>query len=1060
MASVKHSVQEPYNLLKARSLSWFPLYLEPSAWIEHIPFAFWLIEEYKPKAIIELGVYNGTSYFSFCQALESLNLNAKAYGIDSWKGDQHAGFYDDNVYKRVSEYNETNYSKFSTLIRSTFDEARPYFTDATIDLLHIDGFHTYDAVKHDFETWRSVLSKNAIVIFHDINVREREFGVFKYWDELKKDYPYFEFDYGFGLGVLAMGEGYSPILQSLFNDNKNSEYYSILKNLFAEHGHFFKKSLDFLFLKNEADLLRHNYQKSEEEKQAIQQELLLIQSQFENNLKALDTSLLELKEVSVIAETKSQQVASFISELNEYRNIFTFYTDTVSKLQNELETLTTENNLFRKKNMRLQLFTKRQQEESGKVAKELEDKTSKLNEAIKKCTEESLYKEQLHFSNELTKEQLLQSKHLNKELDFKVAGLQNRISEQSLEIQRQENSIHDFEIKIQDLRSLEQEQNAAQIRLLEKIDSLETEKKQLTNQIKNNDDCIEELTKELLLSNKHIKMKSVDDSVRSKLNEKFRQRLFRILDRFPRFSFFIKKNLLLLKWGMEGTAKSNKYKIDFWKTRSFVPYELIDDYIAIHTSGLFDTEWYLATYPDVKEDNADPILHYLVHGFFEGRNPGPQFNTLQYLNGNDDVRRASVNALLHYIYNGKKEGRRIYNVKNNEDSSFPYPSSLVSALEIQGQENSNNTQLLSANAQTAEDMPIVNEPDFFKRSFLKKERKPIPEIKKIAFIAQPEYFSFHYSNVFDDMYEVGYFQNSFSEDPAFFNDLVAFDADINIFFRGELVPEEVLVSLSGIRVALSSEPFPKIVNHSVIYTEDSLNRFEFFLRIFEKNYDYIFHYDEISKQFFENQGIQLSGYFPFPIATECINPELQEAKWDMFFSGRTTPHRDKYFGPLKRDFNFLHINHGVVGADLLDFIKKCKVSLNVHAENEISWEPRTQFLMAAGSLLISEPLSPTCPLRPGIDFIEVNDASHAYETCKQVIQNYDAYKHIAENGRKRIEEVLSSRKNFPIFFTELLSGKYKPASFNRNSLKLNPLKTNLKYNGFEHLLTEILHEHA
>ena len=83
-----------------------------------------------------------------------------------------------------------------------------------------------------------------------------------------------------------------------------------------------------------------------------------------------------------------------------------------------------------------------------------------------------------------------------------------------------------------------------------------------------------------------------------------------------------------------------------------------------------------------------------------------------------------------------------------------------------------------------------------------------------------------------------------------------------------------------------------------------------------------------------------------------------------------------------------------------------------------------------------------------------------YETCKHILENYDDYKHIAESGRQRVEEVLSSRKNFPVFFNEILDGKYQPTSFNPNRLKLQPLKVNLKYNGFQHLLTELTHEHA
>ncbi|MCK7544309.1 hypothetical protein MLC59_09035 [Marinobacter bryozoorum] len=78
---------------------------------------------------------------------------------------------------------------------------------------------------------------------------------------------------------------------------------------------------------------------------------------------------------------------------------------------------------------------------------------------------------------------------------------------------------------------------------------------------------------------------------------------------------------------------------------------------TIEESGLFDTEWYLETYPDVAESGMQPIEHYLKSGAIEGRNPGKVFDTLWYLMHYRDVAESGLNPLIHYIRFGRQEDR-------------------------------------------------------------------------------------------------------------------------------------------------------------------------------------------------------------------------------------------------------------------------------------------------------------------------------------------------------------------------------------------------------------------
>src|SRR3546814_12774256 len=124
--------------------SFTPLSLQhPDAWCGHLPFAAWLIGQFKPTNLVELGTHSGNSYFAFCQAIKEYELKSRCYAVDCWEGDEHAGRYSNEVYEAVDGHNRVHYAGFSRLMRMFFDEAVEYFLDHSIDLLHICGLHTY-----------------------------------------------------------------------------------------------------------------------------------------------------------------------------------------------------------------------------------------------------------------------------------------------------------------------------------------------------------------------------------------------------------------------------------------------------------------------------------------------------------------------------------------------------------------------------------------------------------------------------------------------------------------------------------------------------------------------------------------------------------------------------------------------------------------------------------------------------------------------------------------------------------------------------------------------------
>ena len=189
------------------------------AWIGHIPFAFTLVQMMRPETIVELGVYQGGSYCGFCQAVAELQLRAtRCFGIDTWKGDEHTGETDESILEWLRAHHDPLYSAFSQFVQADFDTAAAHVAEREIDLLHIDGLHTYEAVRHDFETWLPKMSDRGVILFHDTAERQRDFGVWRLWEEIGPRYPSFAFEHSHGLGVLAVGANVAPAVLDFIAD--------------------------------------------------------------------------------------------------------------------------------------------------------------------------------------------------------------------------------------------------------------------------------------------------------------------------------------------------------------------------------------------------------------------------------------------------------------------------------------------------------------------------------------------------------------------------------------------------------------------------------------------------------------------------------------------------------------------------------------------------------------------------------------------------------------------------------------------------------------------------
>jgi len=167
----------------------------PSAWKGHSEFAKWIVKEHKPTLIYDLGVDYGFSTFTFALAMQD---QGRVVGVDLFTGDVHTSFR--NTYDYVMTLKnklETKYPINLEIVKDDFTNVA-YRVNELIDIIHLDGLHTYEAAKHDYNMWIEFLDPNGLFLMHDT---ESFPGVRRVFDES----PLYKvnFLHSAGLGVLS-----------------------------------------------------------------------------------------------------------------------------------------------------------------------------------------------------------------------------------------------------------------------------------------------------------------------------------------------------------------------------------------------------------------------------------------------------------------------------------------------------------------------------------------------------------------------------------------------------------------------------------------------------------------------------------------------------------------------------------------------------------------------------------------------------------------------------------------------------------------------------------------
>jgi hypothetical protein len=237
------------------------------------------------------------------------------------------------------------------------------------------------------------------------------------------------------------------------------------------------------------------------------------------------------------------------------------------------------------------------------------------------------------------------------------------------------------------------------------------------------------------------------------------------------------------------------------------------------------------------------------------------------------------------------------------------------------------------------------------------------------------------------------------------------DPDVVLVFRPEIVPEGLFSSLRAVTLGYLTEPLPRGrgSDHPDLGARMSALR-----EVDPQNFDRIVSFDPLIA---DTAAAVLPVWrsVPLPVADSLFMDVRQRSDPpSLLFIGRSTEHRERMLAPVKRTHAILHIGHGLFGAALKRLLAAADVQVNIHNNAYPTFENRVTIALAAGHLMISEPLSPPHGLRAGVDYLEVETPEQLLELADEVACDTAAHAAVQEAGRRGAERFRASHVYPPL----------------------------------------------
>lgn len=561
-------------------------YLADAAVLYHVPFLFWLTERARPRTVLGLGLRSAVGYFALCQAIDQLGLPARAWGYGTWSAANGNG---QATLEGLRPHNTKFYRHISHLATvNSPGAALDRFEAGTFDLMLVDGSGELGDPKALASRLVEHASDRGIIVLSGLGDpdSDRLSPARVLFSVLAADHPAVVFDEEDGCGLILVGKVQDLELLRLATAPVTSAAF-----------------LDFQLILSRVG--EGNVQNWKAQSAA-------------NAIADAEAAVAANRKATAAAELRAVQAEMDIASLTTARDAATQARDVaLAELQEAVKTAAAEKLAAPPPvptvdpEMRAELEAARQQVELGHAAR--------LREARVLTAELERVSEELR----LLRLDAAQAVDAN---DEQLLNAANEAAE-----------------------AARAELAALRIRHFDDVEDLRSEVAWFTQELARVQAAADSAASEAQAAQQGMaqldaeKVAAVQALIKERQAlEHAEQELKKTRQESAAFNSRRVTQLKLREWQVAWLMATPRYG----KKPGPSGGKLAEEVAAVAGHRLFDAQWYVSNYPDLKGGKISAAEHFVLHGLFEGRDPGPKFKTMAWFGKNPAALSARKNPLL------------------------------------------------------------------------------------------------------------------------------------------------------------------------------------------------------------------------------------------------------------------------------------------------------------------------------------------------------------------------------------------------------------------------------